>query len=781
LSASEPTVGARLRRFLEGGNRSQKEVALAWHEQWSKRTQHDLISVETAISRLSGILNDKSEGIRFFFNDPARAILLFEILQISSSEHTALSEQGRAAMENGGIRPARLVVDLSTLGSDLDPIDLAFLFVEREVMTQPIRPVAMILTPDQYRYLPRTFDDFGADLQVERTDDPKTAWEKVLERAGEHALVLSARRFPVFHRWIAARFSPRRAPVVLDPPDALRRLGAEGSLPLLAQVTHAIEELGVAPRQYVPAGTYSVSMPAAHGRIPEDPVELRRLIAALSDETRASALGYPPEHRLWLSQQLGVPATSTAAERMAHDIRAAAVEQELEIRDVDPAELDRIVARAHRRLLEPTALRTGETLHLINPSKPVSDRRHATIHVHRIESRLPPLVRLHQAVQAWTEGDWLADPFMEQVIAQLDPQGQERDAFAHARATLVFAGVLEPQPAPRRRDWRQALAALLRGAPPAARLRLAARPDRGQLRPVHGDAASDNRWTAARLLQVHAVGDVTISRDERWEIVQPLELGTARRRYDGGFYDYGIFLCIVPGQLANVDLWLDLIDASPAMGGKIATLGDRHRDVPLKALSEPSQKPDTRLLELPDDLWLTADRELALAWWAMREALESAPDYTMHDGTGMLALGHAGVFAEVLVFECQPREDDRVDASLYLPPMGDRGWEANSLVEPVTSLVIGSRATEAGYLLPREIHLRGPSTFATIRFCSSPLFGKASGHTASAPGPGAIAAALAEHVRQEEQARAEHMRQQEQALAEHVRQEEQAWDDDDDD
>lgn len=736
MIGTESTVGDILRRYLDEGKRPQKQVALAWWEQWVARAQDD-ISPETAISRLSGVLNGKSEGIRFFFNEPARAILLLEILEVPSAERSALIEHGRAAMENNGARPARLVVDLSTLGSDRDSIDRAFLFVEREVMAQPIRPVAMVLTQDQYRYLPRTFDDFGTELQVERTDDTKAAWQKVLERAGEHAVVLSSRRFPVFHRWIAAHFSPRRGqPVVLDPPDALQRLGTEGSLPLLVQVVHSIEELGIEPLQRKP--------------VPEEPIELRRLIGDLSDEKRASALGYPPEHRLWLSQQFGVPATSTAAERVALDIQAAALEQGLEIRDVDQTELDRIIARAQRRRLVPTALRAGEMLHLINPSNLVSERKHAKIQVHRYESKLPPLTRLHQAIKARAEEDWLDDPFMEQAIAQLDPESQERDVFAHARATLVLSGTLAPQRAPLRRDWRQALAALLQGAPPAAQLRLAGRSSQGYLRPKHEDRASDSRWKTARLLQVHAVGDVTISREETWEIARPAHLADPERWRGRIHGSPDIFLCINPRHVTNVDLWLDLIDASPAMGGDSASLQNRHESVPLKILSSPPQNLGTEKLELSGDLWSVADRELALAWWAMREALESAPDYTMHDGTGMLALGHSGIFAEVLVFECQPREDDRVNASLALPPIEHYTWDADSLVEPVTSLVIGSRATEAGYMLPRAIHLRGQSTLATIRFCSSPLFGKASGHIASAPSPHAMAAALAEHVRQEE-------------------------------
>lgn len=136
------------------------------------------------------------------------------------------------------------------------------------------------------------------------------------------------------------------------------------------------------------------------------------------------------------------------------------------------------------------------------------------------------------------------------------------------------------------------------------------------------------------------MGDVTISRDETWKIARPLNLEDAKRGYNGFYGSPDILLCREPGQVANHDLWLDLVDASPFMGGDIELLKARHRDVSLKILSSHSQNLGTEKLELPGDLWSVADRELALAWWAMREALKSAPDYTMHDGTGMLALGH---------------------------------------------------------------------------------------------------------------------------------------------
>jgi hypothetical protein len=748
LTATKPTIGDLLRGHLDK-NGQQKQVAIAWWEQWRARAQDD-ISRETVISRLSGVLNDKSEGIRFFFNDPGRANLLLEILEVPPAERNALIDIGRAATEDNGVRPARLVVDISTVGSDLDAIARAFLFVERDVMApalaRQLRPVALVLTPDQYRHLPRLFDDFGSDLQIERAADPAAAWDTVMDRAGDQAVVLSARRFPVFHRWIAAQFGTRHHPeVVQDPPDALQRLCAEGALPLLAQVVHPVEELGVTPWRL--------------DHLPDDPVEFRRLMAALGDETPVPSLRYPPEQRLWLSQQLGVPATSTAAERGERDIQAAALEQGLKIRDVSKPELAQILARAQRRLLEPTALRAGGVLHLINPSKPVSERAHTKIEVHHIESKPAPLARLRELVETRTEADWLDDPFMELAIARLDPEGTARPLFAHARATLMLSGVLAPRPtAPLLRDWRQALATLLREPPPAARLRLPFQPNsRYYPHPGHGDQARDSRPLVEQLLETPPLGDVIVSRTDAWKLVTRIQsIPTTNRRYGRS----AVLLCIDPAHVSNVDLWLDLVDHSPALGAPepdddddvspLYALLHRHGIEAVAVLQD--RKSAGSGLGLPESLWRAADRELALAWWAMRQALQTAPDCTMHDGTGMLALGNAGVFAEVRITDCQPREDDHVRASLTLPIEENYNWKLGSLVELVPSLILGNKgATSAGYLLPQAIQLRGPSTLATIRFGSSPLLTRAAGQPGQTADHDTAAAALAEHQRQEQE------------------------------
>ncbi len=69
-------------------------------------------------------------------------------------------------------------------------------------------------------------------------------------------------------------------------------------------------------------------------------------------------------------------------------------------------------------------------------------------------------------------GDFLADPFLEYLIERLDPDRKERSAFLHARAGLVLTKALKPKPTPYVSDWQSALAELLSGAPPTARLRI---------------------------------------------------------------------------------------------------------------------------------------------------------------------------------------------------------------------------------------------------------------------------------------------------------------------
>ncbi|ACY15317.1 hypothetical protein [Haliangium ochraceum] len=750
MSENVTNVGERLRECL--GTRLQKEVAMDWLSQW-KAQDGEEISPDTVTSRLSGVLNGKVEGLRFFFNDTARAMLLLEVLGVTEEERGELIKAGVAAMSGNGAGPVRLVVDLSAAQSARDALDKIFLFVERTVMVTTVRPVVLVLTHDQYRHLPRTFDDFGNELHVERVDDAEAGWEAVQGHAGEHAVVLSQRRFSVFHRWIAMEF-PHHGEPALEPSDALTRLERDGALPMLPAVEHPLEALGVEPSP--------VHLRSASG------VEQRRIMLELTDEASATSLKLPASARLWLAQTLGVTATSTAAERAECEIAAVLEAQGLTAERVNGPALGRTLARARRRPLEPTALRTDDALHLINPTKPVSEQAHATIKVHEIECQAPPLARLHEAVRAWTEGDWLGDPFMEGVIARLDPQRRERNEFAHARATLVLSGVLKPRRRPNRRDWREALATLLEGPPPPARLRVPGKGDPSQSHIERDLIPSD--FSKHPLSCVPAVGDVCISRNTSWGWRPRLSL---QRSGDYWYAPVDIFICIDPERVTNMDMWLDLLEASTMFGGESESLKGKYQLTDLHiAQGRPGDDGEGEVpFGITDSGWALADRDIAFAWWSLRAALADAPEQTLHDGTGFLSLGQSGLVAEVRVSDIQNGADGQVEASLAAdsqhlewveaslaadsqhleqveasPAADSQHLEWNHFVETmrVQSVPSSSDESAVGCWLPRLITLRGSTTMAEIRFSCSQLVGS----RMSGPAAGArIAAAAAEHQR----------------------------------
>ena len=64
----------------------QNEAAMDWLARWEKRGGKSLTPayVETCLSKL---LNEREDGLRFFYNDPDREALLSEVLNLDPDTH----------------------------------------------------------------------------------------------------------------------------------------------------------------------------------------------------------------------------------------------------------------------------------------------------------------------------------------------------------------------------------------------------------------------------------------------------------------------------------------------------------------------------------------------------------------------------------------------------------------------------------------------------------------------------------------------------------------------
>ncbi len=713
------TLGERLQGYLKESEKLQKAVSLEWLDKWTQRTGEQL-SHETVPSRLSGLLHDRDEGIRFFFRDRTRATMLMDILQVPNGDREELMRLGDEAVEHGQSPLPRLIIDITHWGSERRHTDTLFLAIEKRIAPTGVTPIVVVMTKDQYRYLPRTFDDFEPQVKSERVADPQEGWERTQKLANEHAVVISARRYPAFHRWIAAHYDPYgddENALLLEPPDGLEILAKGGTLPMLPEVAHPLEQLGIEPS-------------AGKVPTPDSATELRRWMVGLASEPFVETFEYSIRARLRLAMQLGVRATSTTTERRNQDFTAAAAEQGLKITAGQQAELDRLLGLAHRRPAKPMAFRVDDVLHLINPKKPVSERQHGQIQVHAIECAPPALSRLLEVAKQWTVEDWLVDPYLEDAIARLDPERTQRIAYLHARAQLLHAGIFQPQATPLQRDWLTTLTTLLQGPPPAAQLRLSLESAEHScpfLLRERGEASGDENETA--LSWVPPVGPLLVSREDRLCVVSSLPLKQWKRpQYSWGanfddlddLDDLAAILCIDTQKCTNVVHWLDFLELSPCAGGDAEQIG-RHVNerIVTKLLNKGHE---TKPIKIPEELWIQSDRQMATCWWAMQTALPSARSFTMYNNTGMLKLGEMGIFAEVHAYPCA---SDEPIAALDLPLQRDNyEYRCSSLLEQVTTHQArsGSYTTMVGHTLPRAIYLRGSGLGATIRFHASPLF-----------------------------------------------------------
>lgn len=717
------TLGERLKGYV--GERKQAALAAEWLARWTERKERKgkAWTLDTITSSFSRCFNDQPEGVRFFFGERARAVLLFDVLEVPAKARDELLALADAAMRTGTARPAQIIIDLTEWSGDRDKCDALFLAVEKQIL-EPYRklvPVVLLMTEDQYRYLPRTFDDFGDDVRTERIKDSERTRERVLVLAEDQGLVLTPYPFPVFERWVATKYYKRE--LSFEPPDALLVFAERGELTRLPEIAHDLAALG--------------AIEIANKDLPGDPQALRRLMADLCDEKCVTAMNESAGVRLGWANKLGITATSTERERVEAEIAALAARIKMGVNAGDAEKLEALLARAKRRPVEATAMRVGDAIHVLNPKTIASDvENHARVTVHRIDVPTPALVRLLDELDTWTKYDAADDPLLEHVIERLDPNGDERLAMLHARAQILHSRTMRMRDAEPEDDWKTPLQALLAEPLPEASLRLSVidkqdRYDSGGENlvvcpPMHDIAkALQSRGVS---LCLRPVNEIIAERGT--------PLLACWRQNDDRRDPPPILLEEDEKRARDPNRWLDLLEVSPACGGIATKFEELQRNHLWGWGQSPIHRWREERLPITKRAWHEADCQLALVWLSLRRAF-SNESVRLGDGTVLLPLG-AGIVAEISVLRYPPRVPrDGIRASLemtihYENLSRDRSerryaWVEQSFTAPVVSHRADTAShykasTEIGPHLPPSIRVEGHGVVTEITFRYSPLF-----------------------------------------------------------
>jgi hypothetical protein len=466
-----------------------------------------------------------------------------------------------------------------------------------------------------------------------------------------------------------------------------------------------------------------------------------------------------PARRLAFARQLGVAATSTARERLDHELTRLAARileaHGLTVETLDPAAHAERLARADLRPTAPAAWRHGDEIHLLHAEPP---GEHPRLVVHRPTPAVPALTRLLDHVSDWSMHDHEADPSLARAVEALDPEGRERPALLHARAAVLWNRLLpEPQPRPRHEHWLEELRALFAEDPPPASLRLRlpgtasdheylAFADDDRLTaslnsppPVLARPRGRRTIIASRDRTVLAVSEdpacrtLEINSKSQWAVEVSESHGYSSRvqaKDSDDHHGYGrgitispLWLPVLTPKSPDVDLWLDCMERSSILGGwawEHSTRCDK--------LLRSTGKPRFQILKggptkvepitIDPTAWREADLRLAECWLALRVALVR-PLCLQLVGEVVCALG-GGVSA---VLEVRPRRSgapvDTVaafDASISVRAAGLDHQLLSTHVAKSSAYT-----ADLGIRVPSRLVLLTPSVSVSITFVASPL------------------------------------------------------------
>lgn len=772
------TLGEALRQYI---SEQDKQVAIArrWLELWRERVpKKKAWSPDTIESHLSRTLKNDSQGVRFFFDDPARAALLLEVLGIPADQH----ERIRALAADGRQPGPRLVIDITVWPSRGEALDALFTELRQKVLRDtPLKPVALVLTEQQYERLPRSYDEqIGQKvLSIHRVATAAEGRTQVADLADDTALVLAPWQFEPIERWLAADFA--KGTLALGPDDGLAVFAEHGALPAIPTVEHALDV---------------ICEPAEVSFRVQDftAIQRRFWLYTLTSEARTTAVFahnkdvQDPAKRLALARQLGVVATSTERERLDQELDRLAAELgdalKIPVDHLDPAAHAERLARAELRPTAPAAWRCGDTVHLLNADSPIA---HPRIEVHRPVAAVPALTRLGEYISDWTEDDHEADPSLARAVETLDPDGKERPAFLHARATLLWNDL---RPVPRQAGflgrWAGSLSELLSSDPPPAALRVRlpasdvkdgrylAFVDEARLTAPLKSPSSLLSWPLGRRTVIADRGrnlivvtgavaaseiHIDTSNDKFVALMNDgdsmsvfADPNSRETRWGRSLHIPGLWLPALSAS-PDLDVWLDAVERSSSLHGwtwehsarcqkLLRTTGKSRIDLLVER--EIKAVP----VEIEARTWLDGDLLLAQCWLALRVALERP--LAVQLSTGVVCSLGGGVSAHLAVRERngEPRHGTVAAFDATIGKSGLAGVHSAAIDFAslwTHSAVVGNYAASFGVRVPARLVLRTPRFSATITFLASPLL------QASAPAAiGTLAATVAAQIADEE-------------------------------
>lgn len=779
------TLGEALRQYI---SEQDKQVALArrWLELWRERfPKKKAWSPDTIESHLSRTLKNDHQGVRFFFEAPERAALLLEVLGVPSEEHERICALAADSRQPG----PRLVIDISAWPSRGEALDALFAELRQKVLRDPpLKPVALVLTEEQYERLPRSYDEQISQklLSIHKVAAAAEGRTQAADLADD-ALVLAPWEFDPIERWLAADFI--KGILSLEPSDGLAAFAEHGALPSIPAVEHPLDAICEPAPVNFPLEHYTAVQRRAWKYVLASETE------TLAEFERREDLQVPAR-RLAFARLLGTPATSTEDERLDHEIEqlAAQLSEALNIpvERLDPTAHAERLARAELRPTPPAAWRCGDAIHLLNADSPFA---HPRIEVHRPVAAVPALTRLLEHIADWTEEDHEADPSLARAVETLDPEGKERPAFLHARATLLWNKLTHsPRTAPPCDRWADELRAVLAGDPPPVSLRLYLPEPKNER-----DAALDNNYLVFgdedRLCSLLKSPPPALTRprgrraaiaDRDREVLVVTGSASAyqlsidkrtsgsvvvrRNRYeedrvyaridDDDDDDYAHFPLIpalwipkLSPESPDVDLWLDCLERSTALAdwrwGHSARCEKLLRSTAASELTLLEAKPsEGEVIEIAAPTWIEADLLLAQCWLALRAAL--ARPLSVKLATGIVCSLGAGVCAHLDVRARRDGAPPGVVAA-FNATVATRNYtkiyEATIDYETLWthSARVDRHHADFGLRVPARLVLRTPTFSATITFLASPLL------QASTPAAiGTLAATAAAQIAVEE-------------------------------
>ncbi|MCC6651675.1 MAG: hypothetical protein IT348_11055 [Candidatus Eisenbacteria bacterium] len=558
-------IGEILRGYF--GDQQQKAVALEWGQKWAELTGKTYTASHLA-SSLSRLMKNDPVGIRFFFLTPEKGEPLFDLLDVPHDQRRHIRKMANELLVPVEQQPARLLVNITPWHGTRDELDQVFRAVESVVLREHgLFPAVLVLTEEQYRALPRTFDDWKARVRICRVT-PEEADSVLEDEAGVEGLVLSPTRFPDYSRWAA--IAVRSGSLVLEPPDAFEVFQKRGALAPL-------------PRIDAPVGDDVDGDGGGHElELPDDPLRLRRLMWELSTEQGARDLGWSAGDRLALGRRLGISVASTESERV--DARLAMLGRQLAAQGVrgvascSTDELARVLLRAKTRETGPTVLRVDGSLHLINIPAEVAEQfaNEPIVRVHAVKAPSSPLARVLGLLSTWVHEDYLRDPFLESALPALAVPGEDERLVVHARTSLLRC----PAKPPERHgdlvpDPLVVLGALLGPALPPVTARLVPKRSEGRpvqfvavLEKVRSQLSSDEPWLSGR---PRWLDDVVATESDRivWVSLEEWhgDEQSGRLSYEPQIREARP-LHFPPDRWTptDEDTWLSMVEHSPAFG-----------------------------------------------------------------------------------------------------------------------------------------------------------------------------------------------------------------------